>query len=67
MPETTKNDKNETQAEKDLDRSAESVDREPSAEPTPDGAHGLPVDREDEPRGQPTSDRFRSEQAQKNK
>lgn len=43
-------------------REAESVDREPSAEPTPSGP-GLPVSKEDEPRGHPTSDRFQTEQA----
>jgi hypothetical protein len=40
---------------------AESVDREPSDEPNPE--HGLPVDPEDAPKGQPTSDRFQTEQA----
>jgi hypothetical protein len=43
-------------------REAGSVDREPSAEPTPSG-QGLPVSQEDEPRGHPTSDRFQTEQA----
>jgi len=41
---------------------AESVDREPTGEPTPQ-EHGLPVDQEDAPKGQPTSDRFKTEQA----
>jgi len=45
---------------------AESVDREPRGEPTPKG-HGLPVEKEDEPKGQPTSDRFQSEQAHPDK
>jgi hypothetical protein len=39
-----------------------SVDREPTAEPTPQ-EQGLPVDDEDEPKGHPTSDRFQTEQA----
>jgi hypothetical protein len=43
---------------------AESVDREPTGEPTPQ-EHGLPVDQEDAPKGQPTSDRFHTEQAHK--
>ena len=41
---------------------AGSVDREPSAEPTPQ-AQGLPVDSDDEPKGHPTSERFQTEQA----
>jgi len=41
---------------------AKSVDREPSDEPTPQ-EHGLPVGPEDAPTGQPTSDRFKTEQA----
>ncbi len=43
---------------------AESVDREPSGEPTPQHP-GPPVDPEDEPKGQPTSDRFQTETAQR--
>lgn len=42
--------------------SAASVDREPSEEATPQG-HGLPVGKDDEPKGHPTSDRFKTEQA----
>ncbi len=49
---------------KDQRPQAESVDREPDNEPTPED-HGLPVDKEDEPKGQPTSDRFHTEQAHK--
>ena len=41
---------------------AQSVDREPSDLPTPAG-HGLPVNKEDEPKGHPNSDRFDTEQA----
>ena len=41
---------------------AGSVDREPSDEPTPK-AQGLPVSHEDGPKGHPTSDRFKTEQA----
>ncbi|HTI02468.1 MAG TPA: hypothetical protein VL752_16075 [Acidisoma sp.] len=41
---------------------AESVDREPDPEATPEDATPA-VSREDEPRGQPTSDRFHTEQA----
>jgi hypothetical protein len=41
---------------------ADSVDREPSDEPTPQD-HALPVGPEDAPKGQPTSDRFQTEQA----
>ena len=55
--------KNKTHA-KDQQPAAESVDREPENEPTPD-AQGLPVDKEDEPKGHPTSDRFQTEQAHK--
>lgn len=44
------------------DAAAESVDREPDPEPTPSD-EAPPVSREDEPRGQPTSDRFHTEQA----
>jgi hypothetical protein len=40
---------------------AGSVDREPKDEPTPD--HGLPVEDADAPKGQPTNDRFQTEQA----
>ncbi len=47
---------------KDQQPAAESVDREPDSEPTPLD-QGLPVAKEDEPRGQPTSDRFHTEQA----
>jgi hypothetical protein len=50
---------------KDDDRAAASVDREPSAEPTPEDHDSPPVGKEDEPRGHPTSDRFHSEQAHK--
>jgi hypothetical protein len=46
----------------DQQPAAESVDREPDATPTPDD-QGLPVEKEDEPKGQPTSDRFHTEQA----
>lgn len=42
--------------------SAESVDRTPDPETTSDDGTP-PVSREDEPRGQPTSDRFHTEQA----
>jgi hypothetical protein len=63
---TVPNDmKTHTPSKTEGDRSAESVDRAPSAEPTREGHGGLPVDEADEPRGQPTSDRFRSEQAHK--
>lgn len=41
---------------------AQSLDREPTDEPTPEG-NGEPVDKEDEPKGHPTSDRFQTEQA----
>ena len=41
---------------------AESVDREPADEPAP-RSEGMPVGPDDEPRGLPTSDRFRTEQA----
>ncbi|WP_284947001.1 hypothetical protein [Acidisoma cladoniae] len=41
---------------------AESVDREPSDEPTPKG-EAPPVSPDDEPKGHPTSDRFRTESA----
>ena len=41
---------------------AGSVDREPRGEPTPE-EHAPPVDHEDRPKGQPTSDRFQTEQA----
>jgi hypothetical protein len=43
---------------------AGSVDREPTDEPTPQD-HALPVDQDDAPKGQPTSDRFHTEQAHK--
>ena len=43
---------------------AESVDREPSGEPTPEDTNP-PVDHEDGPKGHPTSDRFHTEQAHK--
>ncbi len=45
---------------------AASVDREPSNEPTPKG-HAAPVHPDDEPKGHPTSDRFRSESPQTDK
>ncbi|WP_419758105.1 hypothetical protein [Acidisoma sp.] len=41
---------------------AQSVDREPTDEPTPQGPSGQ-VDHEDGPKGHPTSDRFQTEQA----
>ncbi len=51
---------------KDQQPAAESVDREPDGEPTP-ADPGLPVDPQDEPKGQPTSDRFRTEQAHRSR
>jgi len=42
--------------------SADSVDRTPSGEPTKQDVDDR-VSHEDEPRGHPTSDRFRTEQA----
>jgi hypothetical protein len=41
---------------------APSLDREPSQEPTPQD-QSLPVAPEDAPKGQPNSDRFKTEQA----
>ena len=45
---------------------AGSVDRDPSNEPTPKGEAQV-VSAEDEPKGHPTSDRFRTESAQSKK
>jgi len=54
-----------TKDTKQRGRAAESVGREPTDERTPE-EHGLPVEREDAPKGQPTSDRFQTEQAHRN-
>jgi hypothetical protein len=42
---------------------AQSVTREPAEEPRPDQPDLPKIDREDGPKGQPTSDRFQTEQA----
>jgi hypothetical protein len=51
---------------KDEQPAAYSVDRAPDGEPTPVDP-GLPVDPQDEPKGQPTSDRFHTEQAHRSR
>lgn len=63
MAETRKHQRHHAERDTPARQSpAGSVDREPTGEPTPSG-HGVPVDEEDEPKGQPTSDRFQTEQA----
>jgi hypothetical protein len=42
---------------------AQSVTREPAEEPRPDQPDLPKIDHEDRPKGQPTSDRFQTEQA----
>jgi hypothetical protein len=69
-PETTKPRPRQDHAKKAAprrsgqDAAAESVDRDPDPAKTPEDKTPA-VSREDEPRGQPTSDRFHTEQAQR--
>jgi hypothetical protein len=63
MPQDTKQGGASPRERTGADRpAAGSVDREPRGEPTPE-EHAPPIGQEDEPKGQPTSDRFQTEQA----